>query len=130
MTFRALATAATLALAGCAVTPADTCQLQHPPTASRIRVTHGVALATYPGQVPADFDGCQRTWIGDERELAGMRVLATAHFAAGRVVRFEGTPPDGPAYVCRYVAGRLDAASSSNARNCPVSASQLEAGSP
>ncbi|MGV3569020.1 MAG: hypothetical protein ACO1PB_00380 [Ramlibacter sp.] len=109
----------TAMLAGCAITPADPCHLQQPPAAAGIRSTHGMSLATFPARVPPGYTGCQRTWLGE-------RVLATAHFAAGRVVRFAGAPPDGAPYDCRYVEGRLDAASSSNAQRCPMAAREIE----
>jgi hypothetical protein len=55
-----------------------------------------------------------------------MHVLTTVHFESGRLVRFEGTEPDGPAYDCRYVQGKLSAPSSVNAQRCPMEAAQIE----
>lgn len=82
-----------VSISGCASVPTDTCQLKQPPDSALIRVTQGVSLATFPPRISAEYSGCQRTWLGDERDLHGMQSLATAHFASGRLLRFESAAP-------------------------------------
>jgi hypothetical protein len=112
--------------AACASTTADVCQLQRPPADSRFRITHGVALATFPAHVTSTYTGCQRTWIGDHRYLDGMHILATAYFESGGIVRFAGAQPDGLQYDCKYVKGSLSAPASVNPQHCPLRATELE----
>ena len=114
-------------LAGCAAAPADTCDLESPPESSLIRTTLGVDVATFPAVVPHGYTGCQRMWVGDQREPRRMQPLSTLHYEAGRVVRLAGQEPGGPAYDCRYSSGALDVPGSLNAGRCPL-ASELDGG--
>jgi hypothetical protein len=115
-----------VSIASCASVGSDACQLSHPPENARIRVTGGVSLATFPARVPPAYTGCQRTWFGDERELGAMQVLTTAHFSSGQLFRLEGAAPDGAAYDCRYVDGKLSPQSSLNAQRCPLTTQRIE----
>ena len=118
--------ASLLVLAACASESRSTCDLESPPDAARVRATHGVDIASFPAVIPAGFTGCQRMWIGDQRDRRHMEPLATINYEAGRAVRMFGKEPGGPAYDCRYIAGTLDALTSVNPGRCPLS-SAMEA---
>src|SRR5688572_5038193 len=115
-----------VSLASCASVNGDACHLPHPPKNALIRTTHGVSLATFPARVEPGYTGCQRTWLGDERDMGGMQILATAHFQSGRLTRFEGAAPDGPSYDCRYVKGKLSPQASFNPQRCPLTSQAIE----
>ena len=114
-----------LLLAGCASEPRNSCELESPPDSSQIRATHGVDIASFPAVVPRGFTGCQRRWVGDQRERRRMQLIATTYYESGRVFRFAGQEPGGPAYDCRYSGGTLDTQGSLNAVRCPL-LSELE----